>query len=62
MPIVRRKKTGGRKCNPVLRAFTNKYQLTKKQVEYLSKILVQFALCESEEARRLLLGVSDNEE
>ena len=59
MPIIRRQKTGGRKFNPLLRAYAQKYKLTKKQVVYLSKMIVQFSLCESGEARRLLLGVSE---
>jgi hypothetical protein len=58
MPIKRRKKTGGRKVNPILQAYTEKYKLTPKQRELTAKCLVQLALCQSEEARRLILGVA----
>ena len=58
MPIIRRKKTGGRKRDEILYAFAEKYRLTVKQRVLLSHCLVQFCLCETEEARRLLLGIS----
>lgn len=58
MPIIRRKKTGGREADRVLRAYAEKYNLTPKQVNLASKILVQLAMCQSEEARKLILGVS----
>jgi len=58
MPIVRKKKTGGRKRNKILWAYIERYGLTPKQGTLANKMLVQLALCRSEEARRLLLGVS----
>ncbi len=61
MPIKRRKKTGGRLADPILSAYTERYNLTPKQREILSKYIVQLSLCQSEEARRLLLGVSSYE-
>ena len=58
MPIIRRKKTGGRITHPIIKAFIDKYNLTDKQKELLIKNIVQVSLCQSEEARRLILGVS----
>ena len=57
MPIIRRKKTGGRQANLVLKAYKERYNLSRKQVSLANKILVQLTLCQSEDARRLLLGV-----
>ena len=62
MPIVRRKKTGGRKANPILQAYTDRYKLTRKGREVASKCLTQLALCQTEEARRLLLGITAHQE
>jgi hypothetical protein len=59
MPIVRRKKTGGRMTDQVFQAYVKHYKLTPKQGQLLTKIIVQVALCKDEEARRLLLGVSE---
>jgi hypothetical protein len=61
MAIKKRPKTGGRKLNPILQAYTERYNFTRKQREIASKYLVQLALCQSEEARRLLLGCCSEE-
>ena len=58
MPVKKQKKTGGRKMNIVLQAYTEKYSLTQKQRVIASRFLPQLALCQDEAARRLLLGVS----
>jgi hypothetical protein len=58
MPIVRRKKTGGRPVDEVIDAYAIRYNLTKKQRYQLKSFVAQVALCKSEEARRLILGVS----
>jgi hypothetical protein len=57
MSIKRRMKTGGKKMHPVLKFYTERYNLSPKQREILSRFLVQFVLCQDEAARRLLLGV-----
>ncbi len=46
-------------ADQVLKAYTERYKLTPRQVQLLSKNLVQITLCQTEEARRLLLGVSE---
>jgi hypothetical protein len=58
MPIIRRKKTGGRITHPIVNAYLERYSLTKKQKKLLIKNVVQLALCHGEEERRLILGVS----
>jgi hypothetical protein len=58
MPIIRRKKTGGRITHPIIKAFVQRYNLTEKQKEFLIKNIVQISLCHGEEERRLILGVS----
>ena len=58
MPIVRRKKTGGRRSDPVLDAYALRYGLTPKQRKLLARYVVQVSLCRSEESRRLIIGVS----
>jgi|GEM_PF-6036230 hypothetical protein len=58
MPIIRRKKTGGRITHPIVKAYVERYDLTDKQKELLVKNIVQISLCQNEEARRLILGVS----
>jgi len=58
---VRRKKTGGRVRDSIIYAYAVHYGLTKKQTERLRSMVVQIALCKSDEARRLLLGVSRRE-
>lgn len=58
MPIVRRKKTGGRPRNEILWAYAERYRLSHRQRALCAKILPQLALCMDDSARRLLLGVS----
>ena len=56
--IIRRKKTGGRVADEVMEAYALRYRLTQKQRVLVKRWVVQLSLCTSDEARRLLLGVS----
>ena len=58
MPIVRQPKTGGRQTDQVIAAYAERYELTRKQKVLLRKNMVQIALADTEEVRKLLLGVS----
>ena len=57
MPIKRRKKTGGRLMDPIIKAYSERYNLTRKQRILARTYIVQLSLCQSEESRRLLLGI-----
>jgi hypothetical protein len=52
--------TGGRKAEPVREAWAMRFNLTRKQRASLLdvKMCQQLCMCLSDEARRLLLGVS----
>lgn len=56
--IIRQKKHGGRPSDKVLDALAERYGLSPKKRVQAQYIVAQIALCGSEEARRLLLGVS----
>jgi hypothetical protein len=43
-------------------AYAQRYELSVKQKTLLKRYIVQVSLCQSDEARRLLLGVSQKEE
>ena len=64
MPIKRKPKTpgSGRPSDPVMDAYAQRYDLSVKQKKLLKRYIVQVSLCQSDEARRLLLGVSRKEE
>lgn len=61
MPVVKRKKTGGRPRDKVLDAYAHHYNLTRRQRHQISSYVVQLSLCQSEEARRLILGRSQSD-
>jgi hypothetical protein len=42
-------------------AYAQRYELSVKQKTLLNRYIVQVSLCQSDEARRLLLGVSQKE-
>ena len=56
--IVRQKHSGGRPKDAVMDAYAERYGLSKKKKKLLKTFIVQFALCKTEECRRILLGVS----
>jgi hypothetical protein len=58
-PIIRQKRTGGRKPNQFGVYLRNAYGLTPKQLALAMPIGDQLARCASDCARRLLLGVSE---
>ena len=64
MPIKRKLKTPGigRPSDAVMDAYAQRYKLSVKQKTLLNRYIVQVSLCQSDEARRLLLGVSQKEE
>jgi len=63
MPIKRKPKTpgSGRPSDAVMDAYAQRYELSVKQKTLLNRYIVQVSLCQSDEARRLLLGVSQKE-
>lgn len=64
MPIKRKPKTpgSGRPSDAVMDAYADRFGLSPKQKVLLKRYIVQVSLCSSDEARRLLLGVSRKEE
>ena len=42
-------------------AYAERYGLTRREKEWLRRNIVQVALCQTEDARRVLLGVSGEE-
>jgi hypothetical protein len=62
--IKRKPKTpgSGRPSDAVMDAYAQRYGLTRREKAKLKTYIVQLALCQSEEARRLLLGVSRRED
>ena len=61
--IIRQRKppSSGRPSDAVIDAYAQRYDLSVKQKTLLKRYVVQISLCQSEEARRLLLGVSRKE-
>lgn len=58
-PIVRQKRTGGRKPDPLRVYLQTAYGLSRKQVRLAVTFTEQLAACADDSARRLLLGVSE---
>jgi hypothetical protein len=56
--IVRQKHSGGRPKDAVMDAYAERYGLSRKKKTLLKTFIVQFALCKTEECRRILLGIS----
>lgn len=57
--IIRQKKHGGRPSDKVMDALTDRYGLSPKKRAMATGMVAQLSLCGSEEARRVLLGVSE---
>jgi hypothetical protein len=56
--IVRQKHSGGRPKDAVMDAYAERYGLNDGKKKLLRTFVVQFALCKTEECRRILLGIS----